>query len=1078
MDDGDPFATQHDVDVIAELDAAGFDGAQEIGRGGFGVVYRCAQPSLDRTVAVKVLTADMDEENRDRFFREQRAMGRLTGHPNIVNAFHVGTTVGGRPYLVMPYYPRDSLEARVRRVGPLDQSEALHLGVKMAGALETAHRAGILHRDVKPANILLTDYGEPVLTDFGIAHIVGGFQTATGTVTGSPAYTAPEVLSGGSPSAVSDIYGLGATLFCAITGHAAFERRSGEHVVAQFLRITTQPAPDLRTEGIVEDLSAVIERAMSAEPHDRPATAAEFGDELRQIQLHHGFPVDDMALRAEPGEQRSASVPRSSTRILPLETTSFVGRQRELAEAKRLLSTSRLVTLSGIGGVGKTRLGLRLAADVRGRYSEVCLVELGELQDESLLVNVVASALGLRDQSARSLTDVVVEYLAARHILLVLDNCEQVIEAAAALVEMLVRTCPELTMVTTSREPLGIGGEAVLRVPPLTIPDVDRETSLRGLPRYDAVTLFVERATTAVPGFELTEENRVIVTRICQRLEGLPLPIELAAARLRAMSAEQILERLTDRFTLLTLGSRGAPTRQQTLRLSVDWSYELCSPEEQQLWSRVSVFAGNFELDAAEAICGRDCAPQDLLDSLTSLVDKSILVREQLGAAVCFRLLETLRDYGREKLEEAGEFVTMRRRHRDWYQQLAEQAETEWISSRQLNWIARLQREQSNLREAMDFSLSEESEAATETGLRITATLLLFWHTRGLLNEGRSWLDRALARRPRKPTTERVRALYAASLLAEIQGDLSAATHLVATGQALAEQTGDRVMHARIAHADGLLALYRGDLPKACSRLESALEVFGAEQDLSLHVWIRMMLGLAYQLNGDAPRALTCHEEVLAITESRGEIVYRSYSLWARGVAALQQGDFDGASRSLEQCLVLTRNVDEPVTVAVCLEALAWIAGERHNPERAATLLGAAEALGHSVGRSAAVLFPNLLAYHDQCERLTRRALGARAFEAAHRRGGASSSQEAIAYALGEQAAAAEPPTRTDLTKREREVADLVAQGLTNRAIADRLVISRRTAQGHVEHVLAKLGFTSRAQIAAWVVEQNASSAR
>ncbi|RZL74333.1 MAG: protein kinase [Rhodococcus sp. (in: high G+C Gram-positive bacteria)] len=1068
--------------VVAELTAVGFEGVKEIGHGGFGVVYRCAQPSLDRTVAVKVLTADLGEENRARFFREQRAMGRLTGHPNIVSILHVGTTDSGRPYLVMPYYSRDSLEARVRQVGPLGQAAALRVGVKMAGALEAAHRVGILHRDVKPGNILFTDYDEPVLTDFGIAHVTGGFQTATGTVTGSPAYTAPEVLSGEAPSGGSDIYGLGATLFCAITGHAAFERRSGEHVVAQFLRITTQPAPDLREQGILEEISAVIERAMSAAPHDRPDTAAEFGDEMRQVQLRNGFPVDDMALPAEPGSERRIPLiepaPQLSTRSLPLETTSFVGRRRELADAKRQLSESRLLTLTGIGGVGKTRLGLRVAAGMRGRFSDgICLVELGELQDESLLVNVVAAALGVRDQSARPLADVVMEVLAARQILLVLDNCEQVVEATAALVEMLVRNCPELTILATSREPLGLGGEAILRVPPLAIPDLERETSLRGLPQYDAVALFVERAAAAVPGFGLTEENWLTVARICQQVEGLPLPIELAAARLRALSTGQILERLTDRFKLLTLSSRGAPSRQQTLRLSVDWSYDLCTPQEQQLWARLSVFAGNFELDAAGEVCGRDVTSEDLLDSLTSLVDKSILVREEWSTVVCFRLLETLREYGREKLRDAGEYVTLRRCHRDWYQQLTLRAEAEWISPRQLDWISRLEREQPNLREAMDFSLSEEGEPSVQAGLRIAASLLPFWLSRGLFNEGRGWLDRAVTRQPQNPTTERASALYAGSVLAEVQGDLSAATVLVENGQALAEQTGDRVIHARIAHADGLLALYSGDLPRACSRLESALEVFGAEQDLSLKVWILVMLGLAYQLNDDVPRAITCHDEVLAITESHGESVYKSYALWARGVAALQLGDLGGAVQSLERCLVLTRKVDEPLTTAVCLEALAWIAGEQHTPERAAVLLGAAASLGHSVG-SSAVLFHKLFTYHDACGRLARRALGEQAFEVAHRRGRAWTSDEAVAYALGEQVPAATPLTSTDLTRREHQVAELVAQGLTNKAIADKLVISHRTAQGHVEHILAKLGFTSRTQIAAWVVEQNPTSAR
>ncbi|QYB00456.1 protein kinase (plasmid) [Rhodococcus sp. USK10] len=1097
---GDPFETQRGVahTVTAELSAEGFEDAHEIGRGGFGIVYRCVQPALDRTVAVKVLAADLDEENRVRFFREQRAMGRLTGHPHIVSALHVGATDSGRPYIVMPYHSQDSLDVRIRRDGPLPLEEALRLGVKMAGALETAHRLGVLHRDLKPGNILLTDYGEPALTDFGIAHIVGGFETATGTVTGSPAFTAPEVLSGEPPTEASDIYGLGATVFCAVTGHAAFERHSGEHVVAQFLRITTQPVPDLREHGVPDDVSEIVDRAMAADPRQRPATAADFGDELRRIQLRHGFTVDEMALSGEQGASRRDPDPARAQRAgttaapppspsmapavrtpvsnLPLELTSFVGRRRESTEAKQLLSAARLVTLTGIGGVGKTRLALRLAADVRPGFGDgVWLVELGELRDGSLLTDTVAAALGLRDQPARQLDDVVAEFLASRHLLLVLDNCEQVVEAVAASAEMLLRTCPQLRILATSREPLGIGGEAVLRVPPLTVPAPDREPSLRGLTGYDAVTLFAQRAAAAVPGFELTDDNRMTVVRICHQLDGLPLPIELAAARLRAMSPEQILQRLTDRYTLLTLGNRGAPTRQQTLRLSIDWSHELCTSREQQLWAELSVFAGSFELDAAESICGEDLTPEELLDTVTALVDKSILIREDAGSAVRFRMLETLRDYGKEKAEQTGIRPVLRRRHRDWYQHLVLQVEAEWISPQQLDWIARLEREQSNLREAMEFCLLEETDTGAEAGLRITAALFRFWFSRGLFREGRHWLDRALVRGPGQPTASRIGSLYAASVFAGVQRDLPASRALVDEAQALIPQITDPLDRARITHADGLLGLVSGDLPRARTCMEEALEVFGARGDLSSRVWMLMILGLVYELQGDVPRAVGCHQQVLGITEAHGESVYRSYSLWALGVAALQQGDRGQAADLLKQCLRLTRLVDDPFTAAMTLEAMAWIAGTEDGARRAATLMGAADALGRALG-SSSVLFPTLLVRHEDCERLTRTALGERAFEAARREGALLGFEGAVAYALGERTEAATKPTgssATGLTKREREVADLVAQGLTNKAIAAKLVISPRTAQGHVEHILTKLGFTSRTQIAGWVVEHS-----
>ncbi|SEB37398.1 non-specific serine/threonine protein kinase [Rhodococcus jostii] len=1071
--------------ATAELEAAGFEDADEIGRGGFGVVYRCCQSALDRTVAVKVLTADLDEENRERFFREQRAMGRLTGHPNIANVLQVGATDSGRPFIVMQYYAQDSLDARIRHHGPLTLEDTLRLGVKLAGALATAHRLGILHRDVKPANILLTDYSEPALTDFGLTHFAGGFETSSGTVTGSPAFTAPEVLAGESPSTASDIYGLGATLFCAITGHAAFERRSGEQLVAQFVRITTQTVPDLREQGIADDLCAVVERAMSGHPKDRQSSTEALGEELRDVQRRHRFPVDEMALHAEPEmerhhrtlgsqQRRPGTGPDGTKGNIPLELTSFIGRRRELAETRNLLTAARLVTLTGIGGVGKTRLALRVATAAQRDFADgVWLVQLGELTDGSLLVNVVAAALGMR-KSARQPEEILLEFLSAREVLLILDNCEQVVDAVAELSETLLQACPRLRILATSREAFGIGGEAVLRVPPLTVPEPDREPSLRGLPRYDAVTLFAERATSVVSTFELTDDNRIAVARICHRLDGLPLPIELAAARLRAMSPEQILQRLTDSYALLTHGSRRAPTRQQTLRLCIDWSHELCTPQEQLVWSRLSVFAGTVELDAAEQVCSEGSAPEDLLDTLTSLIEKSILIREEQGAVVRFRLLETLRDYGREKAQQSGEYPELRRRHRDWYQQLALDAETEWISSRQLEWIARIDREQPNLRDALEYCVSE----SPGVGLRIAASLYFFWTARGLYSEGRRWLDRLLARQSGQPIVDRVKALYAASSLAESQGDLEAAAARVEEGRALTAGTADSVAKAFVVYADGLLAFYNGEPARACSLLEESLAAFRRQDDVALQVEALTMLGLPYELLGHTERAVECYEQVLAITESCGESVYRSYALWAMAVLLWRQGNLTRARELMNQCLVrIARLVDDPVGSAMCLESLAWIAGGEDDAQRAAILMGAAEALGNVAGSSPTFL-PHLLFYHDDCVQTSRRVLGENAFATAWREGNELALDAAVAYALGEQASNATSPTiaATKLTKREQEVALLVTEGLTNRAIAARLVISQRTAQGHVEHVLTKLGFTSRAQIAAWVVEQKNQS--
>lgn len=1092
MTENDPLQTQReasggaDLDLITELRTAGFEAATEIGRGGFGVVYRCSQAALDRTVAVKVLTTVLDEENKERFFREQRAMGRLTGHPNIVNVLQVGSTTTGRPYLVMQYYPRDSLDAWIRLHGPLATEQVLRLGVKMAGAIESAYRLGIVHRDVKPANILLTDYGEPALTDFGIAHVAGGFRTATGTVTGSPAFTAPEVLGGDPPGPASDVYGLGATLFCALTGHAAFERRRGEHMVAQFLRITTQPVPDLRETGIDDDVCALVEEAMSRRSQDRPSAAA-LGEKLQQLQLDHGFPLDEMALRAGPDDdqfQGRISIPLGlppdkhddgdhrphrgvpSGKLsgnLALELTSFVGRRTELAESKHLLKLSRLVTLTGMGGVGKTRLALRVAADLQKSFRDgVWLVELDGISDDSLLVQLVAGALGVREQAGRPMREVLADFVSSRSLLLVLDNCEHVVSAAAEFAESVLRRSPKLRILATSREALSIGGEATLRVAPLAVPIPGRQVSEPI--GNDAVALFAERAASAQPGFQLTAQNESVVAQICSRLDGLPLAIELAAARIRVMAPEQILERLTNRFTLLTRGSRAAPSRQQTLRWSIDWSYDLCDAVEQRLWERLSVFAGGFELDAVEGICDRDLRTDELLDSLSSLVDKSILLREETNTVVRFRLLETVREYGRDKLDQSDEYAQLRRRHRDWYQQLALAAEAGWISDRQLDWISRLEREQPNLREALSYTGNEQvSDPDDDSALRTATALFPFWLSRGLLSEGRYWLDRALARDPQQRSFARITALCADSVLAELQADLTTGQSLIEQARVAAGPSPEAAVQAEIAHAEGISALFGGNFEQARSRLELAIELADTIGALRPQVEGLLQLGWAHAFRGDTAQALVSHEKALTITESRGESVYRSYALWGTGVAHWQQGNEESAVRLLQQCLRLARLRDDPMMAAPCMEALSWIACKQDS-SRASVMMGAADALGRTVG-SSTVLFPNLLVHHDACEQHARAALGRHTFETARDTGAALGFEASIAYALGETDV--DLTRNLQLTRREREVAELLAAGRTDKEIGDLLSISPHTVHGHIKHIVAKFGLTSRVQLVA-----------
>lgn len=492
----DPLTTQPDpmVRIPEELHAAGFEQAVEIGRGGFGVVYRCLQPALDRTVAVKVLLADPGTENVERFLREQRAMGRLSGHPHIANVLHVGTTASGRPFIVMQYHPRGSLDTRIREHGPLGWPEALSLGVKLAGALETAHRAGILHRDVKPANILLTDYGQPQLTDFGIARMAGGYETGTGVVTGSPAFTAPEVLEGRAPSVASDVYSLGATLFCAITGHAAFERRDGEQVIAQFLRITSEPTPLLRGEDIPAEVSAAIASAMAVDPPDRPDTAAAFGEQLRHAQRLGGLIVDELALPTVPDAQRSgpraapASTARHSLSISftpPVPVTRFhpPSPSRPLIDRDRLIEIlrggagRRLTLIHGPAGYGKTTLAGQWSALLAEQGAAVAWLSV-DTDDNNVvwfLTHLIEAIRQVKPTLAGELGRVLEEHgeQAQRYVLtslineihqsgesvaVVVDDWHLVSDpaAVAAMEFMLDSGCHHLQVIVTSRTKAGL----------------------------------------------------------------------------------------------------------------------------------------------------------------------------------------------------------------------------------------------------------------------------------------------------------------------------------------------------------------------------------------------------------------------------------------------------------------------------------------------------------------------------------------------------------------------------------------------------------------------------------------------
>ncbi|MFC8433175.1 ATP-binding protein [Streptomyces sp. NPDC057253] len=761
-------------------------------------------------------------------------------------------------------------------------------------------------------------------------------------------------------------------------------------------------------------------------------------------------------------------------RHLPVETTSFVDRRREQAAGRELLTRARLVTLTGPGGVGKTRLAARIAARAERTFPDgVRFVHLAGLHDPDLVPLAVADALGLHDHSAGPPSAALVDRLRDRRLLLVLDNCEHLLPACADLAAALLHGTAGVRILATSRHRLGLTEENLLDVRPLPVPDPDGDLSAAD--GYPALALFADRAAAVVPGFALTAGNRAAVARLCRRLDGLPLAIELAAVRMRVLGVEQLLERLDDRYRLLTSGSPAALPRHRTLRAAVDWSHDLCTAREQLVWARLSVPAGGFDLETAEEVCadGDRLHRADVLDAVAGLVDKSVLSREAGPEGVRYRLLDTLRCHGLERLREApGEELATRRRHRDWMLRRAAACERAWFGPGQRDIVARLRADQDNLRAALDFSLGTPAEALA--GLRLAGTLWFYWHACGAPREGRHWMERALAANP-EPTPERARGLWVAGLLAGCPEDLTRGLRRAEEARDLARELGNAAEAAHAEYVIGVVRLFADELPAALAHFEAGVArgpVPG--QHLSLVGLDQVELACALGFLGHADRAVEVCERTLGLCEEHGEEWVRSYVLRMLALAHTVKQDWPRAERYARDALRLKLAVHDVIGLALTLDLAARIAAERSACERAAVLLGGADRAWTAVdqGRWGSKA---LNSARRETESRARCALGRAAFTSSYDRGAGLSLSELVGYALQEPALTARrspegPEVR--LTPREAQVAELVAEGLANQQIADRLVIARRTAEGHVERILNKLGFNTRTQIATWVTAQ------
>ena len=949
---------------------------EEIGQGAMGTVYSAVHPVIEKKVAIKVLknVICFDAEARQRFVLEARAANQI-GHPNIVDIFAFGELDDRRLYYVMELLSGASLERHIERKRKLDEDEALWITIQLCDALAAAHQVGVVHRDLKPDNIFLDQLGNQrrvKLLDFGVAKLVEKgrelLPIAGGVPIGTPAYMSPEQCKGHEVDARSDLYAVGIILFEALTGHLPFEGSTVAEVMTRHLEEAPPPL-----SGNSPEVAELVGRCLAKEPAARIQTAAELREWAADIRGRLAPPSPAAAGHAP--SRRVSSWRRKGN--LPVPQTSLVGREPIVERAAERLRATRLVTLTGPGGVGKTRVGIATARTLEGELADGAhFVRLATIRDPALVTSQVAQVLGIRERAGQTLLDTIAEQVADAAVLLVLDNFEQIV-AAAFVIESLLGACPNLRILVTSRFPLRIPGETELQVPPLELPS---STSMVSIADNPASKLFVDRVRAFDADFALTPKNGSTIVAICRRVDGLPLAIELAAARVRVLSLDSLLGRLDDRLSVLTGGSQLLDARHQALRATIAWSYELLSESARTLMRRLSVFVGGFALDSANVVAGWGALPADILDPLSSLVEKSLVTRRLQDGEPRFYTLETIREYAREELVAAGELDATRSRHASHFAALVARGELS---------LADLEREHANLRAALDwFVRSGDAPAA----LRLAGSLWPFWERRGHLAEGRKQLEDVLAVAGTATDSQRdwLRVLHGAAVLADAQGDYAAATRLfdrilavhrerneprgVATSlnnmAVSAERKGDLV-RARELYGESLrifrevgaetavvwsfynlaqVTLHQHDLAAATVYCEEGMAIADRLADRKASTWLRIKLANVRLALGEPAAAYELCGDALGHLEHLGDV-------WSVATALADFGRICQACErpaearaALGQSLSLHATVGDQTGVAATLEMLARLALAERGAELALTLAGAATSIRQSTG--------------------------------------------------------------------------------------------------------------------------------
>jgi predicted ATPase/serine/threonine protein kinase len=947
---------------------------QEIATGGMGVVYEAEDVRLGRRVALKCLPENLARDSKalERLLREARTASSLN-HPNICTIYGIEEHAGG-PIIVMELLQGKTLK-ELMGSGPMEVGQLSDIGMQVAGALEAAHAHGIIHRDIKPANIFVVNRGRVKILDFGLVKLMPTHLpedevereslTAEGVIPGTTAYMSPEQIQGEEIDGRSDLFSLGVVLYKMATGQHPFVGKNRVRTIDAILN--AKPAPPSKVSpGVPASLDTIISKALMKDRNLRYHSAAEMRADLQHLKTTLssapaiGLPTSPPKATGVSGRFRQRlwkklvpafdrfsekPVKQVATRPtnLPVQRTGFVGREKEVAAATELLLRQdvRLVTVTGPGGIGKTRLAVQVASGLVERFpGGTHFVPLSSLSDPALIASVIVQTLGMREAGGQSPLEILKENLQDSRrppTLLVMDNFEHLIQAAPTVAALLAMGT-NLKIMVTSRAALHVYGEHEFPVPPLALPDSRSMPPVEVLSQYAAVALFVQRAVAVKPDFELNQENGPAVTEICARLDGLPLAIELAAARVKVLSPSSMRTRLASRLHLLTGGARDLPQRQQTLRAAMDWSYDLLSPAEQKLFRRLSVFVGGCNLEGAEAVCDtkRDL-DLDMLDGMASMVDKSLVQQvEQVKGEWRFVMLETIREYALEKLKASREEAPTKRAHAAYCLVLAEEEPAEQSGAEGAEWLERLALEHDNFRAGLEW-LTEAGDA--EWGLRLGAALFYFWEMREYLAEGRDRLGKLLKLEgAAAPTKARARALFAAGVLAGEQGNYESADALMRENLDIARQLRDTQGVAISLNALAVHGRDRGDLAVARSLFEESLVLWRELDDPKAVARSLSNLANVVKLQGDYAHARSLHAECLSIFKELGDRTGVAWSMNYQGDVVRDQGDSAAARALYEQGLAIFRELGDRWGTAGTLADLGTLAREDGNYPAASSL--------------------------------------------------------------------------------------------------------------------------------------------